>query len=89
VRTLLLLSLEFENILNGFFHSRPSKILARCGWSLYVGLRGTSLYSRRRSNSKAAVPAGSSSLLLTSSGASFKGIAATGGRSGSVIIAPS
>ena len=50
VRMLLLQSQEFENagILNGFFQSRPTKIVARCGCSLYVGLRGTSLCTHRK-----------------------------------------
>ena len=39
-------------------------------------------------NSKATFPAGSSSRLLTLSGVSSKDAAATGGQSGSVLIAP-
>jgi hypothetical protein len=44
VRTVLQLSLEVESILNGFlFESYTLEVLARCGWSLYVGLLSTNL----------------------------------------------
>ena len=43
VRMLLQQSLEFRN--TEWFQSCPHKVLARCGWSLYVGLGGQVLLS--------------------------------------------
>jgi hypothetical protein len=67
--------------------SHTLEVLARCGWSLYVGLLGTNLWFLQSiTNLKATFPAGSFSRLLTLSGVSSKDVVTTGGRSGSVMI---
>jgi hypothetical protein len=90
VRTVLQLSLEAESIFIRFvFESCALEVLARRGWSLYVGLPvlGTSLLLLRNiTDAMATFLAGSLSRLLTLSGVLSKDVAATGGRSGFVVI---
>ena len=68
--------------------SHTLEVLARCGWSFYVGLLDTNFFWFLQSitNLKATFPAGSFSRLLTLSGVSSEDVVTTGGRSGSVMI---
>jgi hypothetical protein len=91
VRTDLELYLEVESILIGFFlASCTLEAVARFDWPLSVCLLGANLLSfgKNTTNSKGNYTAGSSSRISTMSGVSFKGVAAIGGRSGYVEIAP-
>ncbi len=67
--------------------SYPLEVLARCRRSLYVSLLGRLLLLQSIVNSKSTLPVGNSSRLFTSSGVLSKDVAATGGRSGSVVVA--
>jgi len=69
-----------------FPESYPLEVLARCRWSLYVSLLGT-LLLQSIINSISTLSVGNSSRLFTSSGVLSKDVAATVGRSGSVVIA--
>ncbi len=70
-----------------FSESYPLEVLARCGWSLYVGLLATLLLLHSIINSRPTFSVGNSSRLFTLSGVLSKDVAATGGRSGLVVVA--
>jgi hypothetical protein len=81
---------KFESVLNGFF----SKVMLVKFWHVMIGLflwvclAPTFCCYRIALTQRLLFPAGSSSRVLTLSGVSSKDIAATGGRSGSVVITP-
>jgi hypothetical protein len=88
VRIVSKLLLETESVFIDFFlASRTREVLACRGWYLSVSHRSF-FYSYKISLiQRATFLAGSSSRLLILNGASSKDAAATGGRSGSVVVA--